>query len=96
MKTVITEDRNGFLRGHLIRNNDPIERAHEGIPVGPPDLSDIDWHEVEKQMHNALVKSKVYTYQDVQRGQGKVVGLAARIVKNHVVTLYRNQEVLNE
>jgi hypothetical protein len=63
-----------------------------GIPSDPPDLSQINWANLEKALHNALVDRGLFTWDDVQRSGNSLVGAINSVLKREVQTLYRQQE----
>ena len=89
MRTVIWEDRNGYTRASLIRDGDPDEAAEHGIPVDPPNLDRIDWEEVKRDLHNALVQRRLFTHKDVQREQRGITASIISVLKGRVVNLYK-------
>lgn len=92
MRTVAWEDDRGYLRVSLVRDDDPDEAAEEGIPLEPPDLSEIGWKEIEKELHNALVRGGLFTWTDVLASQDELGNAACRIVRRHVAMLYKRKE----
>ena len=89
MRRVVWEDRNGFLRASLIRDNDPDDVAEKGIPVEPPDLEGIDWEEVKRLLHNELVRRQLFTFDDVQREQRGITVSVVSVMRRKIVELYR-------
>lgn len=90
MKEVVTEDRHGRLRRVLVRDDDGDEMAKYGLPVGPPDIEEIDWEIIKIQINNILVKNRVVTRQDLQQ-TGSLAAIAG-IVKRHVDALFRQED----
>lgn len=91
MRAVLREDQNGYLRAWLVRDSDPDEDAEQGIPLEPPDLDGIDWGEVQRDIHNALVRRGLFGAGDLAGRQSKVLPIVARVVKKHVVLLYKQE-----
>jgi hypothetical protein len=91
LRTVLKEDRNGYLRAWLIRDNDPDDLAEQGIPIHPPDFGEIDWDAVEKDIHNALVRRGLFTTKDLGNSQDKVLGIVSRTVRRHVVMRFKEE-----
>ena len=89
MRKVIWEDRNGYVRASLIRDGDPDEAAEHGIPVDPPNLDRIDWEEVKRDLHNALVRKGLFTYKDVQRQQRGVTASIISVLRKRVIDIYK-------
>lgn len=92
MKIEVYEDRRGYLRAAQIRDNDPPEMAPHGIPLDPPDLDQLDWEEIKRDIHNSLVRSRLFTWRDVLRRQNAISGIVARTIKAHIVRLYRIED----
>ena len=71
MRLVTWEDEKGFMRQSYVPDNAPDSRASSGIAHNPPDLSEMDWGEVERELNNALIAQGLITWQDVQRQRMK-------------------------
>lgn len=91
MRLVTWEDEHGYLRQSYIPDGQPDSAAESGIPHNPPDLSEIDWEEVAKEIHNALVAQGLITWQDVQRQQTTLVPILVAPVKRRIQALYRRK-----
>ncbi len=92
MRKVIYTDRAGYKRAAMIRDDDPDEMASKGIPVDPPDLEHLDWEGIKRDIHNNLVSAGITTWADIVRGQNTVTGVVTRVLKKHIVRLYRFEE----
>lgn len=92
MRYVTWTDERGYKHRSLIRDTDPDTAAPMGIPSDPPDLSQINWANLEKALHNALVDRGLFTWDDVQRSGNSLVGAINSVLKREVQTLYRQQE----
>ncbi len=92
MRKVVYTDRAGYFRAAWIRDDDPDEMAEMGIPIDPPDLETLDWEGIKRDIHNALVHAELFTWQDVLRQQNSVGSLVARVIKRHIVRLYRFED----
>lgn len=92
MRTVEYTDRAGYLRAALIRDDDPDDMAAQGIPLNPPDLETLDWEGIKRDIHNGLVHARLFTWADVLRQQNAVSGIVSRVMKRHIVRLYRFED----
>jgi hypothetical protein len=92
MKTVEYVDKGGYVRAAMIRDDDPPEMAAAGIPLEPPDLDDLDWEGIKRDIHNSLVHARLFSWKDVLKKQNAVSGIIARVLKRHVVRLYRFED----
>lgn len=93
MKRVICADEKGWLHCWLLRDSDPESNAERGIPQDPPDLELIDWQEVKREIHNELVRQGLASWQDVQHCQALLWPALGRILRRHIVALFRRPEV---
>lgn len=90
MKPVIYRDNEGYIRRSLIKDTDDESDAAIGMPAGPPDLRQLDWTEVRKEMNNALAKSGAFSWDDVQ-GSGLGIQAALAVMKRYLIALYREE-----
>lgn len=59
-----------------------------GIPVGPPDISLIDWELLKREVNDILVKAGVSTWTELTQSTVAMPELA-NLMKRHVAALYR-------
>lgn len=90
MKTIDYIDRDGYKRRRIIRDNVPDKEAHRGIPLEPPDLSQLDWKEIERNLHNRLMDRGLITMKDV-RELKTLQNAVVSIVQPEIVRLYKQQ-----
>lgn len=90
MKTIDYVDRDGYKRKRIIRNNVPDEEAHRGIPLEPPDLAQVDWDEIQRDLHNRLMDRDLITMKDV-RHLKTLQNAITSIIQPKVVALYKQQ-----
>ena len=88
MRRIVFEDRYGKKHVSMVRDGDPDDAAPNGIILDPPDLERLDWEEIKRDLHNALVDAGLVTWADVQRKQGLRVAIL-RAVRKKLVYLYR-------
>ena len=91
MRLVQWEDKNGYLRQSYVKDDDPDEMAKSGIRHEPPDISRIDWEEVQRELHNELVKRNLISWKDVQAQQTSLVPTISSVLKRRLITLYREK-----
>lgn len=91
MRTVIHEDERGYRHRVFLRDKDGDEMAAFGIPSDPPDVNDIDWEYLKREIHNALVANGLFTWDDVQKSS---VGLNAAVtpIKKHLSAIYQEKQ----
>lgn len=93
MKPVLYEDPEGFQQLVLVKDgDDPLTNAQYGVPVGPPDLRQLDIDELLVQMNHVLVQQECFTWEDVMKNQ---IGITAAInlFKKRIIDLYRNTQI---
>ena len=88
MKRIKYTDQAGYQRRSLVKDTDTEEDARYGIPAGPPDLRQLDWEELKRDMNNALADHEFWTLQDLQRSKIGVTA-ATNVLKRALVMLYR-------
>lgn len=88
MRPVKYKDDRGYLHRVMVKDDDPDEMARFGIPAGPPDLHELDWEEIIRQMNNALVEHGLNSWLDVQRSPIGVQ-VATTVVRRYLIDLYR-------
>jgi hypothetical protein len=92
MKLVIWEDRRGWLHRSLVRDEDSDDMGPQGIAQDPPDIDEIDWDAVKKEIHNRLVEAGLVTWMDVQRGQNQIRGIIRAALQRRIIQLYRAKD----
>ena len=96
MRTVIWEDRNEYTRASLVRDGDPDEAAEHGIPIEPPDLDQIEWEEVKRDLYNSLVRQGLFTYEDMRDAQNGIRRAVILALHKKVVDIYKRGGNTNE
>ena len=91
MKLVQYKEENGYLRQSYIKDSDPDEMAKSGIKHDPPDLSAINWEDVQRELHNELTKRGLITWGDVQRQQSTLAPAIALVLRRRLIALYRQK-----
>jgi hypothetical protein len=92
MRLVIWEDKKGWKRQNYIPDDAPDSMAPSGIAHNPPDLSEMDWEEVERDLNNALIAQGLITWQDVQKQQNTLLPIVTSVMKRRLQALYRKKE----
>lgn len=89
MRMVIYEDKDGWKHGSMIRDDDPDDYAPKGIQKNPPDLHNLDWDGISREINNALVDQRLFTWQDVQRAQSGITSIVNKIIRRKIVSMYK-------
>jgi len=96
MRYIIYTDRHGFRRRSLIRDNDPDTAAPGGIPAGPPDIRQLDWDLIQREINNSLVDRRLFTWDDVQLAQNALGGVILSAIRRRLISQYRTQHMGEE
>ena len=88
MKRIQYTDKTGFKRRSLVKDTDSEDDAQYGIPAGPPDLRQLDWEVLKREMNNALADQELWTLQDLQRSTTGVT-VATNVIKRALILMYR-------
>lgn len=91
MRYVVKEDQRGYKRRYLVRDEDGDDDATKGIPSGPPDLTDIDFESIKKEINNALADRGLFSWNDINNSQ-EGLQLICTIVKRHVAGLFKEEQ----
>lgn len=90
MKYVVFEDERGWKHRALLRDKDPESMAAMGVIEDPPLISDLNWDELKRLIHNNLVEGGVFTWADVQAQQNGVTRAITSAVRKQLITYYRS------
>ena len=95
MRAIIYEDRNGYLRRTLVKDNDGDEMAEFGVPAGPPDVEQLDWEGIKREINNVLVQEGLIDWMEVNKSN---IGLrvATNILARHLNNIYQEQAALEK
>ena len=86
---VVVFDRNGYKYRSTMRDCDTV--PSQGIIQGPPNLDDLDWEGIKRDLHNALFDAGLYCWLDVQQKQ-LLPGLILGVTRARLINLYREAE----
>jgi hypothetical protein len=91
MKEVIWTDKDGYKHRSLLRDTDPDHLASSGIPLDPPQIDRLDWENLKRELHNALVERGLSSWQDVLEQQTGLTSSIISVFKRPVVDLYKQK-----
>lgn len=89
MRRVEYTDEHGYKRVVLVRAEDEDPRV--GIPVGPPDLRELDWDDFRRDLNNVLVERNLLTWEDVINQQNGLRGAIVQAMRNRLALLYKRE-----
>lgn len=93
MRQVVWTDDGDYLRVSLVRDDDPDEMAPHGIPKNPPDLEQLDWEGIKREINNKFVEEGLLTWRDVQQSPLGIGPILLGVLKTRIVDLYKLKEV---
>lgn len=91
MRQVEWTDEKGWKHLSLVRDNDPDEMAPHGIKSDPPDIEQLDWRQVKRDIHNSLVSRRLVNWQDVQQQKNGVGGAILHGLRRRIIDLYKSK-----
>jgi hypothetical protein len=88
MRAVIYTDERGYRRRSFVRDTDNDDMAEFGIPANPPDVEDVDWDYIKREINNALVDNGLFDWNDMNHSP---IGLnvTVTLVKRAISGLYQ-------
>lgn len=89
-------DGQGWRRASILPSSDTVSPPEAGIPVGPPDLNDVDWESVKRDLHNRFMDGKLYSWSDVQRNHGLFTAALMHQLRAEILRIYRVREEQDE
>jgi len=90
MKLIEWKDANGLYHLSLIRDGDSPNDAPQGLPQDPPDITQLNWREIQKTLHNELVARRLITLEDVTKSQSGLTAAILTAIRRQVFALYRS------
>jgi hypothetical protein len=92
MKYVMWRDRDGYPHRSILRDNDPDELAPQGIPAEPPDVGQLDWEQVRRDLQGQLMERGLYSVKDIDGHQDALSGAVLSALRTKLIRLYREVE----
>lgn len=90
MKLLTFTDPDGYSHKSLVRDTDTDPSI--GLIQSPPDLRQLDWEAIAKNIHNALLERELFTIQDVQIRNAEFNQIILAKVVKQIYRLYQDQE----
>jgi hypothetical protein len=89
MRLVEWTDEQGYKHLSFLRDSDPDKVAPQGIPYDPPNLDQLDWESVKREIHNELVSRRLIKWDDVKVSQDGVTNVVRSVLTRRILMLYR-------
>ena len=93
MKLVKWTDHDGYKHLSWLKDNEPETNAKNGLSHDPPDVNRIDWEQVKRELHNAMVDKELQSWDDIQKHQTALTSITASVIKKYLVFLFREGEI---
>lgn len=93
MKLVEWRDKKGWLRRSLLRDEDDNQSAPLGIPQGVPDIMELKWRDIQRELNNELHNRGLFSHDDVVRSQNGLTGAILAVLRRRLIGLYRQVDV---
>lgn len=90
MKLLTFTDDEGYNHKSLVRDNDTDPSI--GLIQSPPDLRQLDWEAIARNIHNALLEREIFTIQDAQIRSTELSQIILAKVVKPIYALYQEQE----
>jgi hypothetical protein len=89
MKKVTWTSPDGYIRSAMLRDDDPDETANMGIPCDPPDINNLDWEAVKRDLHNVLAKRNLIEMADIRYHPELLKSAAQDVLYKRLIALYQ-------
>ena len=89
MKTVEWEDDKNHRYKSLLRDADSSLHAEQGILIGPPPVTELDWSGIQDDLNQQLFNLGLFTWDDVQNGGDKLKSAILSAMRKRLINLYR-------
>ena len=91
MRTVVWTDNSGYKHKSVVRDQDGDDVAQRGMGLSndPPNVNDIDWEAVKRNLHNLMLDRNLTTWSAVKRSDSHIGGLFIQVLKGPVMAWLR-------
>lgn len=91
MKTVIWTDKKGVRHRSFLQDDMSKHRPQDGYKADPPNVFELDWNAMARNLHNQLVDRKIFTIEDITGNE--LTGAILGAIRKKVKELYRRENV---
>lgn len=92
MRVATWTDTHGYRHRSLVRDDDPDEMGPQGILQDPPNLENLDWEDIRRDLHNGLVDMGAFSWRDIQEKRLDLRGIILSTMRKRLIQLYREAE----
>lgn len=86
MKIVDWVDEQGYQHRSVVREGDDDPRV--GIPADVPDIRQLNWEWIVRELHNRMMGAELFTLHDVESNQ-QLSSIILSVVRKQIVILYK-------
>lgn len=90
MRIIQKIDENGYKHLYYIKDID-LDTA-KGIPADPPNINELDWDAIKREIHNALIDARLIQLQNIRRSNSGLDNILLKPIKRRLIELYRSIE----
>ena len=94
MQRVRVVDADGYMHQYLVTDSTPDEEIEKGLPCDPPDVRQLDWNEIARELHNLLLRRGLVTLDDVNAQQNAVGNTILSVIRPRVIALYKQKQMM--
>lgn len=91
MRLVEWSSEDGYKHLSLVKDDDTDDMAPYGISRDPPNIDQLDWQAIKRDLHNALVERRLTDWRDVQKNQDSLAGAVMSVLHRQLKILYRSK-----
>lgn len=88
-KIIELTDEDGYKRRYLVNEDDKDNAAEVGLDVGVPDLNQLDWEGIKRDLHNQLFDKRLFTIEDVRRQELGITTALRSVFLRNITNLYK-------
>jgi hypothetical protein len=90
LKTITWTDADGWKHRSKIRDADPDESAPTiGIPCNPPNIREIDWEAVKRDINNLLIDRELTSMADLNKRLEHLRNVPQAVLYQRLIALYQ-------
>ena len=88
MRLIQRTNGDGFKHLYYVKDSD-FDTA-TGIPANPPDIRQLDWEGIIKDIHNGLVDNRLIQLSNIQHSNSGLDNIILVAIKRRLIALYRS------
>jgi hypothetical protein len=93
MKRVIWTDDKGWKHASIVKDDAKPKDYPMGLPSDPPDINQINWENVKRDLHNLFIDRGLYSWSDIQKPSAGFENAIRGILLKELILLFKLLEV---